>query len=153
MMELLIGVASSGRLFWRRNLSRSTSAVCEEPGEEARISKAYLPEADVMAIGHEPERGKGLLLGDLGDVVPELFVGLRARIAGASLGLNDGENVTACIVQAIVGDAVPWLRVIAINWNLKSDLRTVGKFPASGPQLWINLQDTVWASLARPDIC
>ena len=70
-----------------------------------------------MAVGHEPEGGKRLLLGDLIDIVPELFVGL-ARVAGASLGFHDGEHVAAGVVQAIVGDAVPWLRVIAINWHL-----------------------------------
>jgi len=80
-----------------------------------------------MAVGHEPEGGKWLLLGDLGDVVPELFVGL-ARVARASLGFHDGEHVAACVVQAIVGDAVPRLRVIAINWNLQSDLGAVVEF-------------------------
>ena len=113
----------------------------EEPGDEARIGKADLPEPDVMAVGHEPEGGKGLLLGDLGDVVPELFVGL-ARVAGASLGFHDGEHVAACVVQAIVGDAVPWLRVIAINWNLQSDLGAVVEFPVSSPQLRVDLQGT-----------
>src|ERR1035437_8152117 len=57
----------------------------EEPGHEARISKADLPEPDVMAVGHEPKGRKGLPLCDLGDVVPQLFVGL-ACVAGASLG-------------------------------------------------------------------
>ena len=80
-----------------------------------------------MAVSHEPEGSKGLLLGDLGDVVPELFVGL-ARVARTSLRFYDGENVTACVVQAIVGDAVPRLRVIAINWNLQSDLGAVVEF-------------------------
>ena len=83
-----------------------------------------------MAVGHEPEGGKGLLLGNLSDVVPELFVGL-ACVAGASLGFHNGEHVAARIVQAIVGDAVPWLRVIAINWNLQSDLGAVVEFPVS----------------------
>ena len=94
-----------------------------------------------MAVGHEPEGGEGLLLGDLGDVVPELFVGL-ARVAGASLGFHDGEHVAACVVQAIVGDAVPRLRVIAINWNLQSDLGAVVEFPVSSPQLRVDLQGT-----------
>ena len=89
----------------------------EKSGNKARISKADLPEPDVMAVSHEPKGSKGLLLGDLGDVVPELFVGL-ARVAGASLGFHDSEHVAACVVQAIVRDAVPRLRVIAINWNL-----------------------------------
>src|ERR1019366_2601564 len=111
----------------------------EEPRDEARISKADLPEPDVMAVGHEPEGGKGLLLGDLGDVVPELFVGL-ARVGGASVGFYDGEHVSACIVQAIVGDAVPWLRVIAINRNLQSDLGAVVEFPVSSPELRVYLQ-------------
>ena len=113
----------------------------EEPGDEARISEADLPEPDVMAVGHEPEGSEGLLLGDLGDVVPELFVGL-ARVAGASLGFHDGEHVAACVVQAIVGDAVPWLRVIAINWNLQPDLGAVVEFPVSSPQLRVDLQGT-----------
>ena len=94
-----------------------------------------------MAVGHEPEGGKRLLLGDLGDVVPELFVGL-ARVAGASLGFHDGEYVAACIVQAIVRDAVPWLRVIAINWNLQPDLGAVVQFLVSSPQLRVDLQGT-----------
>jgi len=51
--------------------------------------------------------------------VPELFVGL-AGVAGASLGFHDGDHVAALVIEAIVGDAVPWLRVIAINWNLQS---------------------------------
>src|SRR5436190_9778897 len=94
-----------------------------------------------MAVGHETEWGKGLPLSDLGDVVPELFVGV-ARIAGASLSFYDGEHVAACIVQAIVGDAVPWLRVVAVNRNLQSDLSAVFEFPVSSPQLWVDLQDT-----------
>ena len=105
------------------------------------MSEADLPEPDVVAVGHEPKGSKGLLLGDLADVVPELFVGL-ARVAGASLGFYDGEHVSACIVQAIVGDAVPWLRVIAINRNLQSDLGAVVEFPVSSPQLGVDLQGT-----------
>src|SRR5450759_1279033 len=94
-----------------------------------------------MAVGHEPEGGKGLLLVNLGDVVPKLFVSL-ARVAGASLGFHDGEQVAACVVQAIIGDAVPWLRVIAINWNLQPDLGAVLEFPVSSPQLRVDLQGT-----------
>ena len=101
-----------------------------------------------MAVGHEPEGGKGLLLGDLSDVVPELFVRV-ARVAGASLGFHDGEHVAACVVQAIVGDAVPWLCVIAINWNLQSDLRAVVEFPASSPQLRVDLQGTGLGFVSR----
>ena len=71
--------------------------------------------------------------------MPELFVGF-ARVAGASLGFHDGEHVAACVVQAIVGDAVPWLRVIAINWNLQSNLGAVFEFPISSPQLRVDLQ-------------
>jgi len=41
----------------------------EEPGDGPRMSKTDLPEPNVMAVGHEPEGGIGLLLGDLGDVV------------------------------------------------------------------------------------
>src|SRR5260370_31078889 len=105
------------------------------------MSKADLPEPDVVAVSHEPEGSKGLLLGDLGDVVPELFAGL-AGVAGASLGFHDGEHVSACVVQAIGGDAVPRLRIVAVNWNLQSDLGTVVEFPASSPQLQIELQGT-----------
>ena len=94
-----------------------------------------------MAVGHEPKRSKGLLLGDLGDVVSELFVGL-ARVAGASLGFHDGEHVAACVVQAIVGDAIPRLRVIAIDWNLQPDLGAVVEFPVSRPQLRVDMQGT-----------
>jgi len=94
-----------------------------------------------MAVRHEPEGGKGLILGDLGDVVPELFVGL-ARVAGTSLGFDDSKHVAARVVQAIVGDTVPWLRVIAINWNLQSDLGAVVEFPVSSPQLRIDVQRT-----------
>ena len=113
----------------------------EKPGDEARISRADLPKPDVMAVSHEPEGGKGPLLGDLGDVVPELFIGL-ARVAGASLDFHDGERVAACVVQAIVGDAVPWLRVIAIYWNLQSDVGAVVEFPVRGPQLRVDLHET-----------
>src|ERR1039457_2027893 len=74
--------------------------------DKATVSKADLPEPDVMAVGHEPKGSKGLLLGDLGDVVPELFVGL-ARVAGASLGFHDGEHLAACVLQAILVDAGP----------------------------------------------
>ena len=94
-----------------------------------------------MAVGHEPEGGKGLLLGDFSDVVPELFVGL-ARVAGASLGFHDGEHIAACVIQAIVGDAVPRLRVIAINGNLPSDLGAVVEFPVGSAQHWVDLQGT-----------
>ena len=58
----------------------------------------------------------------------------------ASLGFHDGEHVAACVVQAIVGDAVPWLRVIAINWNLQSNLGAVFEFPVSSPKLRVDLQ-------------
>jgi hypothetical protein len=34
----------------------------EEPGDETRISKADLPEPDVMAVGHEPEGAKDCFL-------------------------------------------------------------------------------------------
>src|ERR1019366_7079255 len=108
---------------------------------EPRINKADLPEPDVMAVGHEPERGQGLLPGDLGDVVPKLFVGLT-RVAGASLGFHDGEHVAACVVQTIVGDAIPWLRVVAINWNFQPDLGAVVEFPASSSQLRVDLPGT-----------
>jgi hypothetical protein len=81
-----------------------------------------------------------LFLGDLGNIVSELFVGI-ARVAGASLGFHDGEHVAACVVKAIVGDAIPWLRVIAINWNLEADLGAVVEIPVSGSQLRIDLQD------------
>ena len=64
MMELLMGVASSGRRFWRRNFSRSRSAGAKNPATRRW-----------EAVGHEPEGGTGLLLGDLSDVVPELFGG------------------------------------------------------------------------------
>jgi len=100
----------------------------EKPGHE----KADLPEPDVVAVGHEPEGGKRLLLGDLGDVVPQLLVGL-AGVPGASLGFHDREHIAACVVQTIVGDAVPRLRVIAINWNLESNLGAVVEFPVSSP--------------------
>ena len=105
------------------------------------MSKADFPIPNIMAVSHEPEGSKGLLLGDFGDVIPELFVGL-SRVAGASLGFDDGEHVTACVVQAIVRDAIPWLRVIAINWNLQSDLGAVIEFPASSPQLRVNVEST-----------
>jgi hypothetical protein len=111
----------------------------EEPGDEARIGEADFPKPDVAAIGHEPERGKGLLLGNLSDVVSELFVSL-ARVTGGSLGFHDGKHVTARIVQAVVGDAIPWFCVIAINWNLKSDLSAVVEFPVSSPQLRVDLK-------------
>src|ERR1035437_6910745 len=94
-----------------------------------------------MAVGQEPKGSKGLPLGDLGDVVPQLFVGL-ACVAGTSLGFHDGEHVAACVVQAVIGDAVPWLRVIAINWNLQPDLGAVVEFPVSSPQLRVDLQGT-----------
>jgi hypothetical protein len=42
----------------------------------------------------------------------------------------------------IVGDAVPRLRIIAINWNLQSDLGAVAEFPASSPQLRVDLKGT-----------
>src|ERR1700722_10827615 len=103
------------------------------------MSQADLPKPDVMAVGHKPKGSEGLFLGDLGDVVPELFVGL-ARMARASLSFHNGEHVAACIVQAIVGDAVPWLCVIAINWNLQSDLGAVAEFPVSSAQLRVDLQ-------------
>lgn len=110
----------------------------EEPGGEARISKADLPKPGVMAIGHEPERRKGLLLGDLGDIMAELFVGI-ARVAGASLGFHNGEHVAAGVIQAIIGDAVPRLGVIAVNGNLNANLRTVVELPASRSQLRVDL--------------
>ena len=94
-----------------------------------------------MAVGHEPEGSKGLPFGDFSDVVPELFVRL-ACIAGASLGFDDGEHVAAGVVQAVVGNTVPGLRVIATNWNLQSDLGTVVEFPVSRPQLRVDVQDT-----------
>jgi hypothetical protein len=94
-----------------------------------------------MAVGHEPEWGKWLLLGNLGDGVPVLFVGL-ARVTRTSLGFYDGEDVAACVVQAIVGDAIPRLRVIAINWNFQSNLGAVVEFPVSSPQLRVDLKGT-----------
>jgi hypothetical protein len=51
-----------------------------------------------------------------------LFVGL-ASVAGASLGFHDREHVAACVVEAIVGDSVPWLRLIAIDWDLSEHAR------------------------------
>ncbi|MGA2979473.1 MAG: hypothetical protein ABSD76_07775 [Terriglobales bacterium] len=94
-----------------------------------------------MAVCHETKRRESLSLGDLGDVVTELFVSL-ARVARASLGFDDGEHVAACVVQAIVSNAVPWLRVVAINWNLQPDLCAVVEFPVGSPQLWIDLLGT-----------
>jgi len=94
-----------------------------------------------MAVGHEPEGGKRLLLGDLSDVVPELFVGV-ARVAGGSLGFHDREHVAACVVQAVVGNAVPRLRIIAVNWNLLPDLGAVVESPVSRSQLRVDLQRT-----------
>jgi len=94
-----------------------------------------------MAVGHEPEGGKWLLLGDLGNVVTELLVDL-ARVAGTSLGFHDSKHVAACFVQAVVGDAVPRLCVIAINWNFQPDLGAVVELPVSSPQLRVDLQDT-----------
>ena len=113
----------------------------EEPGDEARMNKTDLPEPNVVAVGHEPEGGKGLLLGYFSDVVPELFVGL-ARVAGASLGFHNGKHVAACVIQAIVGDAIPRLSVISINWNLPSDLSAVVEVPASSSQLRVNVQSS-----------
>ncbi len=79
-----------------------------------------------------------LLFGDLADVVSELFVGI-ARIAGTSLGFHDSEHIATCVIQAIVGDAVPGLRIIAINRNLQPDLGPVSEVPVGRPQLRVDV--------------
>jgi hypothetical protein len=92
-----------------------------------------------MAISHESKRSKWLPFGDLSNIVPELFVGL-ARVTGAPLGFHYRQDVTTRIVQAVIRDAVPWLGVIPIYRNLKSNLGAIVEPPASRPQLRIEMQ-------------
>ncbi len=130
---LLMGVASSGSRFCRRNSRRSRSSGAKNPATRRGLARPTSQNQMVMAVGHEPERGEGLLLGDFGDVVAKLFVGL-ARVAGASLGFDDGEHVAAGVVEAVVGDAVPGLGVVAIDGDFKSDLGAVVEGPGGSAQ-------------------
>ena len=56
-----------------------------------------------------------------------------ARIAQAALGLDRGENLSVGFVQAIVGDAVPQLGVVAIDGNLAANLSLVIEAPFGFP--------------------
>ena len=103
------------------------------------MSKTDLPKPNVMAISHEPEGGIGLSFGNLGDIMPELFVGL-ARIARAFFCFHDSKNVAARVVETIIGHPVPWLGVITIYWNLQSNLGAVVKSPVGCPQLGVDLR-------------
>ena len=72
--------------------------------------------------------------------VAELLVGL-ARVAGAALGLDDGKDLAARLVQTIVGDAVPGLGVVAIDRDFAADLGLVVQTPLGVPQLRVDQSD------------
>ena len=65
---------------------------------------------------------------NLGDVVAQLPVGF-AWIAAAPFGLDDGENLASRFVEAVVGDAVPRLGVVAVHGDLTTNLGLVVEAP------------------------
>jgi hypothetical protein len=105
----------------------------EKTGDDARIGLPDFPEPRLVAVGHETERCKHLALCDFTYVVAELLVGL-AGVARAALRLDDGDDFAAGRIKAVVGDAVPRLRVVAIDGNLETDLRPVIEIPAGVTQ-------------------
>ena len=78
-----------------------------------------------------------LALGDLGDVMAELLVGFTG-IAAATLGFRHRQHAASEVVEAVVGDAVPGLGVVAINGNLEADERAVIQLPARREQLRVD---------------
>src|SRR3990172_6661558 len=87
--------------------------------------------------GHTPERNEGLMPRDFGDVVAKLFLALAWAAAGA-LRLDDGQHRPGGIVEAIVRDAVPRLRVVAIDRNLRANLGAIAQIPARRTQSGID---------------
>ena len=109
----------------------------EKTGDDARIGLPDFPEPGLVAVGHETERCIRLVLCDFSYVVAELLVGL-ARVARAALRLDDGNDFAVGRIKAIVGDAVPRLRVVAIDGNLQTDLRPVIEIPPGVAQRRVN---------------
>ena len=100
------------------------------------MRQADLPEEMVQPVGHEPERRHFLLSCNLCHVLAELLFAL-ARVARRALGFDDGEHAAVGVVEAKIGEAVPRRRVVALDGNLKLDLRAVAEVPARFFQLRI----------------
>src|SRR5262245_54274705 len=90
-----------------------------------------------MAVGHESERRERLALGNLGNVMPELFIRL-AWIAARALRFNHTEDQATWLVKAIIGNAVPGLGVVAVHGNFKTDLCSIFQPPIRFSKLRIN---------------
>jgi len=103
------------------------------------IRNSHFPEVAVAAIAHESEWRKRLALGNFSHVVPELFIAI-ARVAGTPFGFNHRDDISGCVVKAIIRDAVPRFMVIAIHRNFQSNSRPVVGVPSGGTQRGVDKQ-------------
>lgn len=85
------------------------------------IGGASVPEVGFKAVGNEAERLEGLTPGNLGDVVPQLF-----------LGFDNGENLAVCPMQNVVGDAIPRFGVVAVDGDFYADEGWIVDVPSGG---------------------
>ena len=103
---------------------------CKKSRDEARIFSLGIPIENVLAVRHESEGHKRLPFtsGDLVEIDSQLLLAL-SWMSRRLLRFDDGEDLARWMEQAIVGDAVPGLFVIAIDGNFKINLRAILEIP------------------------
>lgn len=122
---------------------------CKNAGDEPRVGLADFPKPGRLPVRLEAEWRVGLALGNFGDVMAKLFVGLT-RVAAAPLGLDHGQDTAARIGQTIIRDAVPRFDVIAVDRNFAANLAAVMQPPAA--RSWGSIKVTRVLDSLRP-IC
>ena len=69
------------------------------------------------------------MLGDFDNIVFRLLLG-ETRIVCHPLRFDNGDHLSVGSIEAIVRDAVPRLGILAVDGDLKLDLRPVREVPA-----------------------
>ena len=92
----------------------------KKPAIRRGFGEADFPEPGFPAVGHEAKGREGLAFGDFRNVTTELLIRV-ARAAAGAFGFGDGQDVGGMVVQAIIGDAVPLVGIVAVHRNLEAD--------------------------------
>ena len=74
---------------------------------------------------------------DFSDVVAKLLFTF-ARIAAGALRFDNRDHITCRVVEAIVGDTVPWCGIVAVDRHFSKYLSVIVKLPARSAQFRID---------------